>query len=87
MKKANVNVVHRMREQYKYAKEQLQPNSPTAEMLEHETILWERHLDASLRSDVKKGTFPKVVDLMLYKRVKEAWLARLNQENRKDGNS
>ena len=84
-KKVNYHTVQHMREQYKYAKERLQSDGAMAEMLEYETVLWERQLDVSLREGIKKGTLPKVVSLNLYKRVKEAWVARVLQEKEPDG--
>ena len=88
MKKLNYHTVQQMREQYKYAKERLKTDGAMSKMLEYETILWERHIDAGLRGDdVKKGAFPEIVDLMLYKKVKEAWTTKMQQEKEKDGKS
>jgi len=86
--KVNYHVIQKMREQYKYHINDLR-NVPTMlAMVEYETILWERYLGVSLRGDnTKKGVFPNLVDLTLYRKVKEAWTARLAQEPGSDGKS
>ena len=84
--KVNANTVLKMREQYKYAKQAMGHSTSMMTILEYETVLWERHMDVSLRGeDTKKGVLPDVVDFLLYKRVKEAWIARLAQEKGGDG--
>ena len=81
--KVNANTVIQMREQYKYTKERLTGKPRSLEVLEYETVLWERHLNVSLRGeDFKKGVLPKVVDMIVYKAVKEAFLIRMAQENK-----
>jgi len=87
-RRTNYNIIQKMREQYKYAKEEVKHLPNMLVLLEYETILWERHLDVSLRGEgIRKGTFPKIVDLTLYKRTKEAWESRLGKEKKDDGKS